>query len=71
MYDRAVHVWLHLSTLARPTKTKGEADGAYSAEEEDIDEGGMVTSGSSTSGVWLLQLADTVSNFPSQTGFKN
>lgn len=71
MYDGAVHVWLHLSTLARPTKTKREADGAYSAEEEDIDEGGMVTSAVLPQEFWLLQLADTVSNFPSQTGFKN
>lgn len=53
-------VWLNLSTFGVPIKTKGKVDGNYSAEEEEVsdlvkeEEGDMVTSGSSTSRVWLL-----------------
>lgn len=64
-------VQLNLSTLACPKTSKGELDGTYSAEEEDVDDGGMVTPGSSTSGIWLLQLFESVSDSCSHTGFKN
>lgn len=63
-------VWLNLSTFGVPIKTKGKVVDNYSAEEEEVDEGDMVTPGSSTSRVWFLQLVDNISNFPSQTGFK-
>lgn len=58
-------VWLNLSTLACPTKTKGEVGGSHSAGGE---EDGRVTTVGSTSGVWLSPLVDAIGNLPSPTG---
>lgn len=52
----------------RPIKAKGELGGTCSAEEEEG--GGMLTSGSSTPGVWLSWLVVEAGDFPSQTGSK-
>lgn len=54
-----------------PIKTKGKVDGNYSAEEEEVKKGDMVTSGSSISRVGSCNLLTMSALFPPKLASKN